>query len=95
MQDLQKLKSEEYKKINPLQTVPTLKDGKTLIREAGACNQFLLEQYSNGRLQPPQSHKEARGEYLDWQWFGELSTLKGKLSHVVIICWVSSLLCGC
>lgn len=54
-----------YLEINPLGTVPFLKDGDTTLTESSAMLLYLAERYRQTDLSIPSSHP-AYGNYLNW-----------------------------
>ena len=60
-----RLKHEEYLKINPLGTVPTLTDGELTLTESTAICQYLVEKFNNTELSLSIEHPEY-GHYLNW-----------------------------
>jgi glutathione S-transferase len=54
-----------YLAINPLGTVPFLKDGETALTESSAMLLYLAERYLNHDLSIPSTHSEY-GAYLNW-----------------------------
>ncbi|WP_081151689.1 glutathione S-transferase family protein [Cognaticolwellia beringensis] len=54
-----------YLEINPLGTVPFLKDGDTTLTESSAMLLYLAERYRQTDLSIPTSHPEY-GNYLNW-----------------------------
>lgn len=60
----------EYLEINPLGTVPALRDGETFMTESAAIGQYLAVRYGDGRLAvAPQ--EAPYGAWLNWLHFGE------------------------
>ncbi len=70
----QALKSEAFRRVNPLGRVPALIDGDLVMHESGAIVQYILETYAEGRLQPAIGTRE-RGEFLNWIHFAEASLM--------------------
>jgi glutathione S-transferase len=54
------LDTPEYKKINPMQVVPAIKDGTITMAESHAILRYLSRRYGKGTLQP-------RG-FRAWRW---------------------------
>lgn len=52
MQELKRLKSDEYKQKNPNGLLPAVKIGKEFFYESGAIMQIILERFGNGKLAP-------------------------------------------
>jgi len=59
-----------YKAVNPLQKVPALKDGDTIILESLAMAQYLAETYGPCPL-TIKSDEPDFARYLEWLYFGE------------------------
>lgn len=57
--------AKEYLAINPLGTVPFLKDGDTTLTESSAMLLYLAERYPHHDLSVPVTHPEY-GDYLNW-----------------------------
>ncbi|KAG8832770.1 hypothetical protein FRC17_000685 [Serendipita sp. 399] len=49
----------ELQAVHPMGKSPVIIDGDLMVAESGAITEYLPENYSNGRFQPPQT-KEAR-----------------------------------
>jgi glutathione S-transferase len=60
-----RLLDKAYLQINPLGTVPFLKDGATTLTESSAMLLYLVERYSQTQLSLPATHPEY-GAYLNW-----------------------------
>lgn len=60
-----RLNHEDYLKINPLGTVPTLVDGDTVLTESTAICHYLVDKYGPTDLGVT-SNEAAYGEYLNW-----------------------------
>lgn len=73
LQDRTELKSLENRKRNPLGKLPSFTDEFGTFYETGAILQWILKQYSNGRLQPPASDLASQQKMLQWCWFAEAS----------------------
>jgi glutathione S-transferase len=59
-----------YKAINPLQKIPALQDGDTVILESLAQSQYLAERYGPSPL-IVKSDEADYPRYLEWLFFGE------------------------
>lgn len=59
------LNSLNYRKLNPMGRVPTLKDNNTVIFESAAICLHLADTYTKVKLAPEQASPE-RAEYLQW-----------------------------
>ena len=55
----------EYRKLNPMGRVPTLRDGNALMFESGAICLYLADSYTKVKLAPTLDSKE-RAVYLQW-----------------------------
>ncbi|KAG5887919.1 hypothetical protein JTB14_003016 [Gonioctena quinquepunctata] len=51
--------TEEYLKLNPLHTIPTLEDGDFVIYDSHAINAYLADKYGGGALYPKDLEKRA------------------------------------
>jgi glutathione S-transferase len=59
-----------FAEVNPLRSVPALRDGEAEVYETSACLQYLAEHFGGAGLAPPLGDP-ARGEYLRWlAWLG-------------------------
>jgi glutathione S-transferase len=65
---------ESLKKIQPLGKAPVLCDGNITLAETGAIFEYLLDNYSNGKLQPLHGSPE-RIFYTYWRHFSEGSLM--------------------
>jgi glutathione S-transferase len=54
----------------PSGNYPFIEDGEVALSESGAIVQYVLEQYGNGRLEPPIGSSQ-RADYLFWLHFAE------------------------
>lgn len=61
------MKSADYRAMNPMGKVPTLRHGGTIVTEAAAICAYLADAFPEARLAPP---TEARGAYYRWLFFG-------------------------
>jgi glutathione S-transferase len=61
-------RTEEYKKIHPLNRVPALVDGELTMFESAAICMYLADKLDGGRLAPPLNTPE-RGRYYQWMAF--------------------------
>lgn len=60
----------EYLEVNPLGTIPAMKDGDTFMTESAAIVQYLVTKYGDGTLAVPVGDP-AYGAWLNWLHFGE------------------------
>ncbi len=68
--DLSQLKTEDYRRINPLGKAPVFFDGDQRLVESVAITEYIANKYADGRL--TRDPQDARyGEYLQWLHFGE------------------------
>ena len=63
-----RLKSAEYRAINPMMKVPALEDGPARLAESGAICAYVADLTPDGRLAPGIGDP-ARGAYLHWMFF--------------------------
>lgn len=63
-----RLKSAEYRAINPMMKVPALEDGPARLAESGAICAYVADLAPDGRLAPGIGDP-ARGAYLHWMFF--------------------------
>lgn len=76
--DPRALQTQDYTPLEAFGKVPVLVDGSVSMTETVAIVQYLLDRYSEGRLQPDR-RAEAYGLFLQWLQFGE-TTLMGPLT---------------
>ena len=69
-----RLRSPEYRALNPSGRVPTFEDGGVAFHESGAIVQYLLERHGNGRFEPAPG-SPARGPFLQWMHWSEASLM--------------------
>lgn len=69
-----RLRSPEYRALNPAGKVPTFEDGGVAFHESGAIVQYLLERHGRGRLEPAIT-APTRGPYLQWMHWSEASLM--------------------
>ncbi|MBY0399290.1 glutathione S-transferase family protein [Myxococcota bacterium] len=69
-----RLRSPEYRALNPAGQVPTFEDGGVAFHESGAIVQYLLERHGRGRFEPALD-SPARGPYLQWLHWSEASLM--------------------
>jgi glutathione S-transferase len=62
------MKTPEYRAINPMAKVPTLRHGETVITEAAAICAYLADAFPQAGLAPPPGHR-LRGPYYRWLFF--------------------------
>ena len=60
----------ELKAVHPLGKSPVISDGEIVVAETGAIIQYLMQHYSNGKLQPA-DNDEARRAYTYWLHYAE------------------------
>jgi glutathione S-transferase len=75
-----RLRSPEYRALNPAGKVPTFEDRGVAFHESGAIVQYLLERYGEGRLEPAPDSL-ARGPFLQWLHWSE-ATLMPPLGQI-------------
>jgi glutathione S-transferase len=65
-----RMREPAYLQINPLGTIPALRDGETFMTESAAIVQYLVTRYGPGDLAVPVDDP-AYGAWLNWLHFGE------------------------
>ena len=65
-----RVREPEYLQVNPLGTIPALKDGRTFMSESVAIVQYLVTRYGPSDLAVP-AEDAAYGAWLNWLHFGE------------------------
>lgn len=65
-----RIRAPEYLELNPLGTIPLLKDGATVMTESAAIVQYLVTRYPAVGLAVP-LEDPAYGAWLNWLHFGE------------------------
>ena len=65
-----RVRAPEYLDVNPLGTVPTMRDGETFMTESAAIVQYLATKCAPNEL-VIEASDPAFGEWLNWQYFGE------------------------
>lgn len=65
-----RMREPAYLQINPLGTIPALRDGETFMTESAAIVQYLVTRYGPGDLAVPVDDP-AHGAWLNWLHFGE------------------------
>lgn len=65
-----RVRQPEYLEINPLGTIPAMKDGETFMTESAAIVQYLVARYGPTDLAVPPDDP-AYGAWLNWLHFGE------------------------
>ncbi len=65
-----RVRDPEYLKVNPLGTIPAMKDGDTFMTESAAIVQYLVTRYGPSELAVPVDDP-AYGAWLNWLHFGE------------------------
>ncbi len=81
------VRSDAYRKINPLARVPALADGGTSLFESGAIIQYLLARYGRGRLEPSVSSEDFP-VYLQWFHCAEatfLPPVSDLIQHTMVL----------
>ena len=69
-----KHKSDEFKKINPLNHIPVLDDGGYVIRDAHAILVYLATKYDSTKRWYPIENPELLGDTASWMLFAEGTT---------------------
>lgn len=64
------MRAPDYLNHHPMGRVPLLEDGEVTLFESGAITQYIIDKYSNGRLQPA-STTVAYPLYLQWLHYAE------------------------
>ena len=59
----------EYRKINPVGSFPSIKDGDLILTESGAIINYILRTYGGGRFQPKQGREQALVD--EWMFWSE------------------------
>lgn len=65
-----RVRAPEYLQVNPLGTIPAMKDGSTFMTESAAIVQYLATRYGPNELAVPDDDP-AYGAWLNWLHFGE------------------------
>jgi glutathione S-transferase len=65
-----RVRAPEYLQINPLGTVPAMRDGETFMTESAAILQYLAARHGSNDLLVP-VNEPAYGAWLNWLHFGE------------------------
>jgi glutathione S-transferase len=65
-----RVRQPEYLQVNPLGTIPALRDGETFMTESAAIVQYLVTRYRPNELEIDIEHPEY-GPWLNWLHFGE------------------------
>jgi len=65
-----RVRQPEYLQVNPLGTIPAMRDGATFMTESAAIVQYLATKYSDGDLAVPPGDPDY-GAWLNWLHFGE------------------------
>ncbi|MEW5683833.1 MAG: glutathione S-transferase family protein [Pseudomonadota bacterium] len=65
-----RVRQPEYLEVNPLGTIPALKDGRTFMSESAAIVQYLVTRHGPSELAVPVDDP-AYGAWLNWLHFGE------------------------
>ena len=69
-----------WRALSPTGKVPVLRDGEFTMFESGAMDQYFLDAYGDGRLQPRPGTKAA-ALFQQWSWFAE-ATLARPLGDI-------------
>lgn len=77
-----KMRSPEYRAINPNGRVPVLDDGDVRITESSAIAQYLVARYGEGRFEPEVSSPDFP-VYLQWLHYGE-GMIMGAMNNYVV-----------
>jgi glutathione S-transferase len=64
------MRTDAYRRLNPMGRVPTLEDGETTLFESGAIVEYVLARHAPGRLAPPVESPEFP-RYLQWLHYAE------------------------
>ncbi|KAI4866029.1 glutathione S-transferase [Hypoxylon rubiginosum] len=73
----------EYKALHPLGSAPVIEDGNVKLAESGACVEYILKTYGDGRLTPEPGHEDYP-EYLYWFHFAN-GTLQPGLVKIMVL----------
>lgn len=65
-----RVRQPEYLEVNPLGTIPAMRDGETFMTESAAIVQYLVSRYGPSDLAVP-ADDPAYGAWLNWLHFGE------------------------
>lgn len=65
-----RVRQPEYLEVNPLGTIPAMRDGETFMTESAAIVQYLVTRYGPSDLAVP-ADDPAYGAWLNWLHFGE------------------------
>lgn len=65
-----RVRAPEYLEVNPLGTIPAMRDGETFMSESAAIVQYLVTRYGPSDLAVP-VEDPAYGAWLNWLHFGE------------------------
>lgn len=76
------LAPETLREVHPLGKSPVITDGDLTVAESGAIIEYLLDQYGNGRLKPPQGTPEQR-RFTYWLHFAEGSAMPPLLLKLI------------
>jgi glutathione S-transferase len=72
----------EYKALHPIGTAPVLTDGGVVLGESGACVEYILGRYGQGRLAVAPSQANYAG-YLFWFHFANGSLVSNQMLAMV------------
>ena len=73
--------SPEYRKLNPMNRVPTIVDEEIVLHESAAICMYLADKYSYGKLAPESSNVKERALYTQWMIFS-VGTLEAVVARM-------------
>lgn len=71
----------EYRKLNPMNRVPTIVDGDIVLHESAAICMYLADKYSYGKLAPKTTDESERALYTQWMIFS-VGTLEAVVARM-------------
>ncbi|KAF7557638.1 hypothetical protein G7Z17_g619 [Cylindrodendrum hubeiense] len=77
------LSPQSIKDLNPLGQAPVIQDDLITLPESGACAEYILQKYGNGKLALGPSHKDY-AQYLYWFHFAN-GNLHPQLTRVMVL----------